>query len=123
MTYNELYIRMRTLDDMRQLRLPAKATAEVLMARAAIIPHIGELAQKQQSIAEYSSAEDAEKEAAFAELTAQECSAPDRRLSPAAFEQIAEAALANGPMHTIFGDDTEPTAWLSHVAAAMVELS
>ena len=132
MTYNEANYRLALLADTRALTLPAKALAEILILRSIYsrpieeyraihteiykdAPRIEEGAQpgdEQQKVLE------ACRTAAEARA-AEQCAAPDRRLSPQAWEQVVAAALAAETVKSALAPeaDVPATVWLETFAA------
>lgn len=125
MTYNDIFVNLQYLDDMRQLALPAKATAEALIMRAAWLPAMRDIAEKHRAI----TAEDASDEAKAAALEAAASEEvpgqSERRFSPEAFGQIVDAAVGfDGTFATALlgGDSIHPRMWLADMSLRLAPI-
>lgn len=121
MTYNELYNRTGLVAATNALTLPAKAKAEALILRAVYAPAIDTFEKERSAILADDKATDEQKTEAVEARAKEECSAPDRRFTPEAFEQIVGAAMTAGTV-AVFGQDIAGEAFVEALAFNLVKL-
>lgn len=121
MDYNEVYSRMALIISARPFAKGGKALTETLVLRAAYMPAVSEFENKKQAISSDKEAAPEAIETALHDAAAEECTAPDRRYSLAAFEQIADAALADGgPVAIPDGSEMPVYVWLEMLFDCLV---
>ncbi len=121
MTYNELYMRVLYIAAVNTLALPAKAKTEALILRAVYAPAVDAFEKERAAIAADETSTDEQKTEAIEKRAAEECTAPDRRFSPEAFEQIVGAAIARGTVE-VNGTDIPAEAFVETLAFNLVKL-
>jgi len=119
-SFNEAFVRLNLLDDLRGLTLPAKPLAEVLIMKAALrVP----MAAWAQIVSESESGtggnkDDETRKAALDEAALSDCGCADRRLSAETFTEIVAAALAAGEVKSFLNPEKTLPAheWLETLA-------
>ncbi|MDE6853833.1 MAG: hypothetical protein K2J38_02135 [Muribaculaceae bacterium] len=125
MTYNQLYYRLCLLNTARTLPgLGARALVEIIALRAASAPAVADFEATRQSIAADTTADPDTRDRAIAVAAEAECTAPWRGLSPEAFAQLAEAAVAADGQALILPGIESPVSaadWLEAAYACLTQ--
>lgn len=112
-TFNAAYLRAMLLEDMRQLAIPAKALAEILILRAHYGTALRRFAEARDAITADEQADEATKNAAVESKAAEDSGCRDRRLTPDTFAAVVEAAVAAGEINSAVASKTVRAAeWL-----------
>lgn len=121
LTYSDVYMRMMMLSAARQFATNGKTISEILLLKSAYTPVLAEFENKKQVILADKEADDETKQKTLNDVVSEQCSAPDRRLSLEAFENIADKVLATSePVVNVNGDKLAPDFWLEVLYANLV---